>query len=781
MKNGLYVISILFCLIFSPVARSQCYHRHAFGKSPVADTIDVLHYKIHLQAIDFQSKTISALASLTLIPRIPVTSIPLELKALQVSEAWINGVNASFSQNNDILRIHSNQQYQPEDTLEVNISYGGVPFHENWGGFHFSGNYAFNLGVGFESDPHNLGKAWFPCVDDFQDRATYEVFITLPAEMKGIAGGLLTDTIHHADERITWHWTLNQAIPTYLASVAAGNYSLTASVYNRGSDSLPVTIYTRPADTLKVAGSFQHLEEIIALFENRFGPYPFDRIGYTGTAIGAMEHVTNIAYPHSAINGNLNSEYLLSHELSHMWFGNLVTCADAGDMWLNEGWATFCHYFYKHDLYGEDIYRTEMNANHLDILKNAHLTDGSYLALHDVPTEYTYGTTVYDKGATVVHTLMNYLGKDVFFEAIRNYLQQFAFSHASSYDIRDFLSSETGVDLTGFFNNWVFTAGTPHYSIDSMRVIPEGSTYKTHLYLKQKHKGINHTGSGHVFEVTLKGTQGQLFTDTVHLDAAVGHSVKTLNFQPVLALTDLYDKTADATTDLDGWLTTTGEKTFPGIYFKLFTDALPEPAYYRLTHHWVAPDSMKQAVDGLRLSPYRYWEMKGIFSAGTAMRGRFFYSNINSLDAGLILSENDSVMILYRQDAGHDWQMVQQVREGLWNIGYIIVDEMLPGQYTLAVLDTQFVGLQPLQANSFEPVLQLEPNPASDSVRISWNETPNCEINIIDQSGQLILTKQIWGQNSWTMPTGDLAKTWYLVQLKNLGTNQSQFKKLILK
>lgn len=766
MKKVLLLVGLLLVQYLYLELQAQCNHHVGFGRSAVADSVDALHYKIHINAIDFTAKSIQAVAEITLRPKVVLQYIPLEMKALQVSTVLLNNQSLSFTQQGDILRINAGQLYTPNDTLILTITYGGVPFHESWGGFHFSGNYAFNLGVGFESDPHNLGKAWFPCVDDFQDRATYEVLITLPEAMKGIAGGILTDTIHHNNGTITWHWSLNQEIPTYLASVAAGLYALKEYSFESMNGPLPITIFTRPSDTNKVEGSFIHLQQILSMFEEKFGPYPFDRVGYTGTAIGAMEHVTNIAYPHSAINGNLSSEYLFTHELSHMWFGNLVTCADAGDMWLNEGWATFCQYYFKHDLYGPDTYRNEMNVNHLDVLRNAHITDGSYLSLHDVPTQYTYGTTVYDKGGTVVHTLMNYLGPELFFSAVKAYLQQYAFQHASSYDLRDFLSNYTGQNLTGFFDNWVFTPGTPHYSIDSMQVIPiSGNSYKTHLFVKQKHKGVDHTGVGNRFEVTFMALDGQTLTDTIHFDGKTGHSVKILPFEPVLALADFYDKTADATTDVDGILRGTGETTFTGINFKLFVDALTDTAFYRFTHHWVAPDSLRQPFSGLRLSPYRHWEMKGIFPQGTAMRGRFFYNKSSTLDGSLIETEQDSVVILYRPDAAHEWQSIPQTREGLWNVGYIFVDDFQPGQYTLAVWDTQLVNLLEPHAQLQASLLKVEPNPAREQMKIQCKKQITGMISVVDSSGKTVFGQQLQNQTSSNINTHAWAKGWYVILL----------------
>lgn len=769
MPKGLVIA--LF-LIFAGIRMTVADNQLKIIKSPASDTIDVLHYRIHIRQINFVQKSLHASTQLRLTPKIVTSVIPLELKQLTVDSVRVNGNPVVFTHSGQRLAIFPGFLAQSTDTLVLDIHYRGVPFSEQWGGFHFSGNYAFNLGVGFVSIPHNLGKAWFPCVDDFQDRATYEVLATLPAGMKASAGGILEKVITNPDGTNTWHWKLNQPIPTYLASVAIGQYTFHQWVFQGLERPIQVSIFSRPQDSIKVPATFQTLGQIMQCFESRFGPYPFNRIGYTSTAIGAMEHVDNVALPHSSFSGNLNTEYLIAHELSHMWFGNATTCASAHEMWLNEGWATFCHHFYKQDLYGPQVYRNEMNNTHYEVLRNAHITDGGYWALNNVPEQYTYGATSYDKGATVIHTLMHYMGQDKFFPAVRAYLNAFRMNHASSHGLRDALSAHAGIDLTDFFNAWVFTPGTPHFWYDSLRSMPEGNMYRTELFMRQKYKGANYLANNNMLEVTFVGPQWQMITDTVHFSGRTGRSVKMLPFDPVLVLPDYYDKTADATTDFSGVLRNIGTVNLSKINLTLYVDAMPDSAFYRATQHWVAPDSLRSPITGLRLSPYRHWEISGLFKPGTQMRGRFFYSNASNLDGSLIRSANDSVVILYRPSAAHDWQPIEHTRTGLWSIGYININNLAPGQYTLAAWDLQTVGISPIQPGE-SLSLNAVPNPVSDTVRLSWGKRLNGKLTITDLQGNLVYERPVNGSTSLQVdiriwPTGV-----YFAALSDTSFNQS--------
>ncbi len=117
---------------------------------------------------------------------------------------------------------------------------------------------------------------------------------------------------------------------------------------------------------------------------------------------------------------------------------------------------------------------------------------------------------------------------------------------------------------------------------------------------------------------------GEILTDTVQFDGTHGYSQKTIPFEPILILADPFDRTADATSDEAVVLRQTGEHSFSKAGFRLFVDQMTDTAYFRLTHHWVAPDSLKTAVNGLRLSPYRHWEVTYLPQTQASLRGRVF-------------------------------------------------------------------------------------------------------------------------------------------------------------
>jgi len=693
--SGFFLLTAALLLGLAAQSQEPATRQGIHGRQ-ASDTIDVLHYDIHLDVVNLTAKLIKGYTTLTFTQKINnVDHITLQLLSMKIDSIFMGTEKVGiFSYTGRLLDIPFLMTAGIGDTLSAMIYYRGQPYVDPsaWGGFHFSGQYAFNLGIGFESDPHNLGRAWFPCIDDFHDRATYDVYGCVGNDKKAICGGTLISVKDNGDNTSTWHWNLDKSIPAYLASIAVGDYALVADTFPGMNARVPITYYVLPAETPKVPGTFLHMKDIMSMYESHFGPYPFGRIGITATAIGAMEHATNIAFPFSKMTGNLSGEVLYAHELSHMWFGDMVTCASAEDMWMNEGWAVWCESLFREGIYNYDAYRDNMRIKLRDVLQNTHITDAGYRALYGIPTKYTYGSTVYAKGGVVVHTLRNYLGDSLFFGGVKAYLQKFAYNYASTHDLRDFLSVYSGINLNDFFDAWVFYPGFPHFSIDSVTVVPNGNSYNAKVFVRQKMKGAVVYANSNRLEITFMGQQWLFYTDTLSFSGEVGSKSFTVPFPPVTTMVDLHEKIADATTDIARVIKSTGEFDFPETFTKIIAEQVPDSAYVRITHNWVAPDSLKTPVAGLHLSDYRYWTVEGLFPPGFRAKGRFSYNRDNFLDNTLLIHPDDSIVMLYRPGAAVDWRPATFVKHGSFSAGYLMVDSLQRGEYTLAVFYKTIAG-----------------------------------------------------------------------------------------
>ena len=660
-----------------------------------SDTIEAFHYGIHLTDINLTNKKLEGYTEIKLVSKtIGLSAIKLELASLAVDSVFIDRLKTeAFTNTANQVHIKLKIPINWGDTVNVVIYYHGHPFVDpsGWGGFHFSGDYALNLGVGFDVIPHNLGKAWFPCIDDFHDRALYDVYLTVSDDKKAISGGTLIEVTDQGNNTSTWHWKTMFTLPTYLISATTGKYGLKTDTYYGLQAHIPVTYYCKPSDTAKVAGTFTNLKKIIRVFETHFGPYPFERIGFTGTpkGFGAMEHASNISYPFSGWTGTTDNEWWYAHELSHMWFGDEVTCASAEDMWLNEGWAVWCESLFREGIYGKQAYKENMRLKLKDVLLTTNVVDGGYYALYGIPQALTYGSTVYNKGGQVAHTLRGYMGDSLFFGGINAYLRKFAYNYASTYDLRDFLTSYSGMDLGPFFEAWVFAPGFPHFSIDSSVSIKSGNGYDVKVFVRQKLKGATQYANANQLEITFMDGSWQKITDTIVFSGAIGHKTFRLPFSPVAVMADMDEKISDATTDEYKTIKSTGEYDFKQTYCKLHVKQITDSALVRITHNWVTPDYLNLLQPGFRISDLRYWTVEGIFPSGFLINGEFTYNSVVNLDKTLLSDSKDSLVMLFRRGARQPWKETSFIRKGSWNEGTITVANLQTGEYALGIKDSE--------------------------------------------------------------------------------------------
>ena len=690
----------------------------AIAKTNVGENIDVTHYEIHLNNIDFTNHTLQAQTVVTLTALNAVNSFELELKSLNVTSVTSSDANVSnFTQNDGVLTTSLASPLAVNANASFTISYGGSTFNESWGGIMWSGNYVCNMGVGFESIPHNLGKCWFPCVDNFTDKATYDVFVTVPTATTAVCGGNLVNDTNNGDGTHTVHYNVPQEIATYHISFAIGDYVEWTDTYNGIERDIPITVYVKPSQINNVPGTFVHVKDIASFYENNFGAYPFNRIGYVVTSVGCMEHVDNIGITSGVVTGNTTQEEYVAHELSHMYFGNKVTCATAEEMWLNEGFAQFCGVFYRSEIYGEDDFQQAMSSKTNNIT-NWCKSENNWIPLNNVPQTMTYdNSAVYNRGAVVVNTMMNYMGRETFLEGLRSYLNTYNYNAASSEQLRDALTAATGIDMTGFFDTYVFTAGMPHYGVDLLNVTQNGNQYDATVKMTYQHYGPEHVGQNNRVEVTFVDNAGNMQTELVNWDGEEATCTVTLNISPIAAFADYYNHFLDA--KFDNNLTATAPATL-GInqQLSIVVSSVNDSVMLRGEEHYVAPDN-DHNIPGTTLSTKHYWNVLRLDFGGSDVYGKFTFSNNANMDGDIIHSENDSAVLLYRANINEAWHSIPYTQQGNWKIGIMTVGDLQSGQYTIAAIDKTQLGLNESIIDTKQMI--LTPNPTENFVKISNN------------------------------------------------------------
>jgi aminopeptidase N len=419
-----------------------------------------------------------------------------------------------------------------------------------------------------------------------------------------------------------------------------------------------------------------------------------------------------------------------------MWFGDMVTCASAEDMWLNEGWAVWCESLFIEFLYGAEAARQYMRDKLNDVIMYTHGIDGGYFPVYGIPQTITYGNTVYEKGAQVTHTLRHYLGDDLFFSGIKSYLQAFAYKPASSCDLRDFLSSATGVDLNDFFDGWVFAPGFPHFSVSSFESVPGNQGYNVTVNVQQKMRGRTTLNNSNHLEITFLGNNWERFTDTIIFSGKQGSKLFHVPFNPVEAIADFNEKISDATIEYSTVIRKSGDIDFPDTYFKASVTSYTDTTFMRVTHNWVPPDSLKTGVPGLRLSENRYWKVEGIIPQGFKTKGRFSYNRSQTFDNSLLTLSKDSLALFYRKDAKSEWQEVPVTRQGNSNAGVLITDSIAHGEYTFGAWE-RHLGYQNTPVIRQNRLI-IFPNPSQGSCKIETDNPVKTVLRVYDSLGKKV-------------------------------------------
>lgn len=774
MKDLLKIPFIILALIFTG---------SLFAQDTRSDSLDILHYHIHLDITDLSGQHIEGYTDVRITPKVnSVSAISLDLLKLNVDSVIWNQNALSYTYNDTLLAIALGQSVGMTDTLELRVYYGGSPQKDvsNWGGFYFQSGYAFNLGVGFQADPHNFGRVWFPCFDNFVERSTYSFEIITSNNRKAYCNGELISEQVISGDTIMRSWEMKETIPTYLACVAVGPYVDVRWNYSGIQRNIPVQIAVRAADSNKLKGSFVHLDDAMDAYEQMYGPYRFNKVGYSIVPFnsGAMEHATNIAYPYYAVNGGTGNELLMAHELSHMWWGDLVTCDRQEDMWINEGWASYSEDLFLEHVYGRERYIESVKANHLNVIQYAHIREGQYRAVSGVPHEYTYGMHVYDKGATVAHNLRAYMGDANFFPAIRQFMDENQFSDVNSALIRDKFTAYSGIDLTDFFDDWVLGPGYTNISIDSFKVLATPGLWDVTLYVTQKKRGTDHFFNSVPVEVFLYSDLGISVKETIMVSGE--HSVHQVStpFNPAMVALNTEDLLAMAVTADQQWIKESNNLTLENAKMEMTIDALQaDSLLLRVEHHWAHASEGKNPHN-YRLSDYRYWHVEAVGDlealADISATIEFDSRNATSggrgnLDNELLKNGHDSLVLLHREDASEPWERYQHYEKisfpGVTTFGRIELSELKEGDYTYANGDVT-IGVQEVAEKE---VVSISPNPVSDVLHIKGinGDSVPMEVMIFDTTGKLVTRKKM--NASLTVDVSALNEGSYLIYVLRNG------------
>ena len=440
---------------------------------------DVVRYEIDLEIMPYEEE-LAGVCRIWFTPgTAPLTGLLLELKSLAVQSVTGPSGTLPFTHEGDTLLVGLESTLYPGDTSWVEVAYSGQPWNEGpgkFGGFWFHPYVSYQMGVGVYTMPPSLGKCFFPCHDHPADKASFDFLVTVDDSVEVVANGNLLG-VSYSGGKATWHWALDEEMSTYLAAVSASEY------VDLVDATLPwIHYYVYPSEVADAIGSFQNVDLMMTRLQSLFGPYPWDcKFSYVETPKGDMEHTSEVYHLQSLINGQTNNDPIVVHEMAHSWWGDCVTESEWDDVWLSEGFATYCEALWA-EYYGPDAYDEYMVSD----IMIPYLQSGEVFPLGE--PEELWGYTTYQKGASVLHMLRNVVGDDCFFEAMNGYFGDHAFGLATTQDLQGHFEICYGSDLSWFFDEWVYGVGYPVYDID-YDISQAGSEWELDISIYQAQGG----------------------------------------------------------------------------------------------------------------------------------------------------------------------------------------------------------------------------------------------------------------------------------------------------
>ena len=430
---------------------------------------DVKHVKLEI-ALDFEHETISGTAYTTFSALYEeVSTITFDAVELHVERVTLDGKEQEFSTNGKKLFVTLARPYTHGEEFTLAVAYSAKP------------RTGLNFMKPVPEDPTRPVHAWtfgqpryhsywFPCHDAPNDRATTEIIVTVPARFQTISNGKLLEVIDNGATK-THHWLHNIPHAAYLVSLVVGDFAVIEDSYK----DIPVNYYIRHDRKDDAPLYMGKTPQMMRFFSEYTGvEYPYSEYAQTVVEIytGAMEHTTATTHsfmlvPDQKAALDIDLVPVVAHELAHQWFGDLITCRDWPNGWLNEGFATYFEVLWGEHDEGADYFKQSM----LD-LKNGYVQEDNhyrrpivYHIYHDDGFELFDGH-MYNKGGWVLHMLRHQLGEKTFRRAINAYLNRYREREVITADLERTFEEVTGRSLAQFFQQWVYSGGYPAFEVN---------------------------------------------------------------------------------------------------------------------------------------------------------------------------------------------------------------------------------------------------------------------------------------------------------------------------
>ncbi|MFN7327011.1 MAG: T9SS type A sorting domain-containing protein, partial [Chitinophagales bacterium] len=340
------------------------------------------------------------------------------------------------------------------------------------------------------------------------------------------------------------------------------------------------------------------------------------------------------------------------------------------------------------------------------------------------------------------------------------------------------------VDLTDFFNDWVFQPGWADYALDSMTIQPlANGQFDVRVFIRQGLRAANHFHHNTPLQVDFRKPDGSFETKQLVVAGEKGIGAFQLSYAPIYCAVNRSHSLNLGQVTYEKAIKTPGTYGAQNTLLSLNVKNVPanDSAWVWVAHHWSAPEKTPALPSTVRISQRHYWTVEGNWPSGYVANGIFRFDNgiqNAELDADVAPSgvHEDSLLLLYRPGAGHEWIRFPRVKlftvgSAVDGFGLLRADTMWAGEYAIAS------GFMDFSVSASEPVstlieLQVSPNPVQDQLLVQWD--PSLEtvqwIELVDLQGKLIRSESNpKGKTQWSL--SNLPSGTYLVRL--LAADQS--------
>ena len=490
MKKLLISVSLLGILFSGNVfAQTETSGRTEVYRATHTKMTELKHTKLKVN-FDYQKEQMNGEEWLTASPYFyPTDSLVLNAKAMLIHEVSLDKGGAKtplkYDYKDDMLKINLDKTYNRNQDYTVYIKYTARPNEVTQKGSaaisEAKGLYFINPQGKEEGKPTQIwtqgeteaSSAWFPTIDKPNQKTTQEIYMTVPDKYVTLSNGILKESKNEGNNLRTDHWVMDKKHAPYLFFMGVGEYAIVKDKWRN----IPVDYYVEKEYEPYAKQIFGNTPEMMEFFSKLLKyDYPWSKYAQiTGQdyVSGAMENTTATLHSDAAQQkpGDLIDENrwedVISHELFHHWFGDLVTAESWSNLTVNESFANYSEYLWNEYKYGKDFADYTLMKASEGYFRDPSNVSKDLVRFNYHSREDMFDGVSYNKGGSILHMLRNYLGDDAFFSGLNDYLKTNEYGTGEAQQLRLSLEKISGKDLNWFFNQWYYGKGHPKISYTS--------------------------------------------------------------------------------------------------------------------------------------------------------------------------------------------------------------------------------------------------------------------------------------------------------------------------